>query len=267
MTASPRRPPTDDESGLEVPTPAAFYVHDDLSEEVQQQHGADSAAFRLTQQLLDLVRRDCDRVRVLTVAEQVDLLRHGEHIPFAVTIGIGLAGERVAQELHRRTGWFPAIRRVDLRREEDAPGQYRLASSDGRPLETQVDGLAGCASLAVVDDTVFSGLTMRSVLEALPPAVLGRTHAFCLRAVEESLQRIRSLCPISAGFRAPGRILKDVSFINASGLVKRVGIWRASQPPMAFFERPAWVRSWFPGYADEVVELCRRLNALLEPER
>jgi hypothetical protein len=106
---------------------------------------------------------------------------------------------------------------------------------------------------------------MHTILCALPPQVLRRTHAFCLRGVAESLTHIRALCPLSIGFAAPGRILEDVSFINATGLVLRVGIRRPEQPPMAFFERPEWLQAWFPGYAAEVLAVCQRLNALLEP--
>ena len=46
---------------------------------------------------------------------------------------------------------------------------------------------------------------MRTVLGALPKGLLERTHAFCLRCVAESLDSIRALCPISAGFAAPGK--------------------------------------------------------------
>jgi hypothetical protein len=27
-----------------------------------------------------------------------------------------------------------------------------------------------------------------------------------------------------------------------------------------------WMHAWFPGYADEVIILCQRLNAILEPD-
>jgi hypothetical protein len=57
-----------------------------------------------------------------------------------------------------------------------------------------------------------------------------------------------------------------VSFINATGLVLRVGIRRAGQAPLAFFERPSWMQAWFPGYAEEVMRLCSRLHTLLEPQ-
>jgi hypothetical protein len=118
----------------------------------------------------------------------------------------------------------------------------------------------------VVDDTVFSGLTMRTILLALPAEVRARTQAFCLRGVAASLTSIAALCSVAIGFTAPGRLLDEVSFINASGLVMRVGIRRSGQPPQAFFERLMWMQAWFPGYADEVIALCQRLNAILEPD-
>ena len=194
------------------------------------------------------------------------MIARGDHVPFALAVGIGRAGERVARQLHERTGWFPTIRRVDVTREEDGRGGYSLVSTTAEPLEVQVQGLEGVLSLAVVDDTVFSGLTMRTVLRAFPQGVLGRTHAFCLRCVAETITGMSTLCTISYGFAAPGRILEDVSFINASGLVTRVGIKRIGRTSLAFFERPAWVQARFPGYADEVIALCRRLNALLDQD-
>ncbi len=157
------------------------------------------------------------------------------------------------------------MRRLGLTREEDGRGGYRLVSTVPASLADQLQGIAECRTLAVVDDTIFSGLTMRSVLEVLSPDLLSRTHAFCLRGVADSIAAVAKLCPLTAGVVAPGRILEDVSFINASGLVRRVSIRPQGRPPLAFFERPEWIRAWFPGRDEEVVETCRRLNALLEP--
>ena len=249
-----------------APTPQAFYIHDDLSDDVRHTYGEHSVALQLTRELFTLVRRDPQRVIVLQLEDQITrLVAQGSHAPFAMTIGIGQAGERVVRQLHQRTGWFPVVRRVDVTREEDGQGGYNLVSLSPQPLAVQLQGLETCASLAVVDDTVFSGLTMRTILQALPPVVLARTHAFCLRGVAESRASIQALCPISMGFAAAGRILDEVSFINAAGLVRRISIRRAGQPALAFFDRPEWMRAWFPGYADEVMALCRRLHALLEP--
>lgn len=252
-----------------APTPRVFYIHDDLSDYVRRLHSADSPAWRLTQELFRVVRRaDPQRVMVLHVEDQIErLIAQGNHVPFALTLGIGRAGERVARQLHARTGWFPAVRRVDVTRQEDGRGGYVLVSTTATPLAGQLQGLEGAPALAIVDDTVFSGLTMGTVLRTIPRHVLARTHAFCLRGLAESVARLRAFCPLSIGFAAPGRILEEVSFINATGLVLRIGIRRQAQPPMAFFERPDWMRAWFPGYADQVIALCRQLNALLEPSR
>jgi hypothetical protein len=256
-----------DAEAYAAPTPRVFYIHDDLSEYVCRQQGEPSPAWQLTRELFALVRRDPRHVVVLTLESQIArLLAHGTYAPFALAIGIGRAGERVAQQLHARTGWFPKISRVDITREEDGHGGYNVVGTTGIPLAHQLPPLDAVSSLAVVDDTVFSGLTMRTVLLALPPEVRAHTQAFCLRGVATSLASITALCPIAIGFAAPGRLLDEVSFINASGLVMRVGIRHPDQPPQAFFERPIWMQAWFPGYADEVIALCQRLNAILEPD-
>src|SRR3989454_1029407 len=251
------------------PTPRRLYVHDDLSDHVARRCGAGSPAALLARDLLAAVALEAERVRLLTLGEQVErVVAQGAHAPFAIAIGVGSAGRRVAEALHERAGWFPRIRRVGLTREEDGRGGYHLISTETAELAAQlarIDPLADGASLAVVDDTVFSGLTMRSVLEALPAATRARTRAFCLRGVAESIAAVAALCPITAGVAAPGRLLEDVSFINASGLVRRIAIRRRGQPPLAFFERPEWIRAWFPAAHAEVLTLCRRLNALLEP--
>lgn len=247
-----------------TPTPRTLYVHDDLSAELRA-HGESSAAWRLGQALFGLLRREPDRVVVLTLARQLDaLIARGRHAPFEVTVGLGAAGARVAAQIHDRTGWFPSIHRVEVWREEDGAGDYRLAGP--APLETQLQSLPAVASLAVVDDTVFSGLTMRAVLAALPPVLRARTHGFCLRAVAESLPDVARLAPVTAGFTAPGRMLADISFINASGLVHRGAIRRAHAPALAFFERAEWMAAWFPDYHPDVIALCRELNAILDRE-
>jgi pyrimidine operon attenuation protein/uracil phosphoribosyltransferase len=225
-----------------TPVPRTLYVHDDLSDELSAL-GGDSQSGRLGQALFALLRRDSPRVVILTLAEQIEgLVARGQHAPFATAAGIGGAGVRVAEAVHARTGWFPSIHRVDLWREEDEDGGYVL--SGPQPLTSQLDALTDGDSIAVVDDTIFSGLTMRTVLAALPRP--RRLHAFCLRAVAESLPRVADFAPVTAGFSAPGRILDDVSFINASGLVKRGAIRRTGRPPLAFYERAEWMAAWFP---------------------
>jgi hypothetical protein len=249
------------------PTPRRLYVHDDLTDEVRRRAGVHSRAAAVARELLDLLRGDRDRVVVLTLDDQLDrVVRQGPFAPFDLAIGVGRAGERVAEQLHIRTGWFPRVRRFDITREEDGRGGYALVSAGVGSLAGQLAGLDGYWSLAVVDDTIFSGLTMRGTLGLLPAALRAHTRVFCLRGVAETLAALAELCPVIAGVAAPGRRLDEVSFINATGLVLRLSIRRRGQPPLAFFDRPEWLRSWFPGYDQEVLDVCRRLNALLETQ-
>lgn len=246
-----------------LPTPRRLYVHDDLTDDLRARFGNDSPVVRRAADLLNVLTRS--GVRLITLDEQLTALlaRGSSHAPFALALAIGRAGEAVARQLDARTGWFPTIRQLGLTREEDEQGNYALVSTTGEPLSAQLGDLQAVASVAVVDDTVYSGLTMGSVLAALPGEVRARTRAFCLRAVAESLEQIRKLCPIDAGFVADGRRDEDVSFINASGLVMRGAIRRAGRAPLAFYERPDWIHAWFPGDGHEVIVRCRELRALL----
>jgi hypothetical protein len=246
-----------------TPTPRTLYVHDDLTAETRDRHGEGSEALQAVRALFDLLRRDADRIRILTLDEQLTALTRGHHAPFAVAVGIGRAGERVARQVHARTGWFPTVERVELTREERGDG-YALSTLGQPPLDVQLARVADAASVAVVDDTVFSGLTMLAVLGALAPGARSRAHAFCLRAVGESLARVAKLCPAEAGFVAHGRLLEDVSFINASGLVRRGAIRRAGRTPLAFYERPEWMRAWFLKDADEATARCAALADRLD---
>jgi hypothetical protein len=255
-----------DDGAPAAPVPRRLYIHDDLTDDVSARHGAGSPAVALAQELMALVCRDAGRVTVLTLPAQLDaLVAGGRFAPFALALGIGHAGCRVASQVHARTGWFPRIAMVDLTREENGDG-YAVVSLSGTPLAAQLEGAGAAASLAIVDDTIFSGLTMRTLLEALSPAARGRAHAFCLRGVADSVAALQRLCPVSAGFTAAGRLLDEVSLINASGLVRRGAIRRAGHPPLAFYERPAWLRAWFPRDAEAIIDRCRRLNAWLEPD-
>ena len=246
----------------DTPTPTRLYVHDDLTDAVRATDEPPIVA--LAEALLTAMRRE-PHVTILTEAQQVEgvLATAGHHEPFARAIGIGRAGERVARLLHARTGWFPSIARVDVAREEDGRGGYVLAGP--RPLADQVAALPSAQGrVALIDDTIFSGFTLRSVLEALPRTAREDAHVFCLRAVAESLRAFAGTGGVVAGFAAPGRMLDDVSFINASGLVRRGAIRRVGAPPLAFFEREAWMRAWFPRHAGEITALCARLTAALE---
>jgi hypothetical protein len=253
-----------DRDVLAAPTPRTLYVHDDLTGEVARGHGAGSPAARLAEELIRALRDAGRHVVVIDLEHQLaGLLGQGPRPPFGVAVGIGAAGERVALELHTRAGWFPVVRRIEIAREEDGRGSYTLNTLGAGPLERQLEPIRSADSIAIVDDTVFSGFTMRAVLDALPAGVLARTHVFCLRAVSETLAGLSARCPVTAGFAVPGRLLEEVSFINASGLVTRGAIRRAGRPSLAFWERSEWMRAWFGAHADDITARCRALQGLL----
>ena len=76
---------------------------------------------------------------------------------------------------------------MDITRVEDGRGEYFLRGKDGRSWKNPLRGMVVEGSIAVVDDTVFSGLTMRSLLDALLSRMRPRVRAFCLRGVTESI--------------------------------------------------------------------------------
>src|SRR5262249_56192002 len=84
-------------------------------------------------ELLDVGRGEA-RVRVLPLEARVAaVVAQGQHEPFAITVGIAAAGEAVAYALHPRTGWFPTIHRIEVAREENAAGNYDLATGSAPP--------------------------------------------------------------------------------------------------------------------------------------
>ena len=104
-----------------------------------------------------------------------------------------------------------------------------LVTTSDFPLDEQLRGKEMFESVAVVDDPLFSALTVSTGLETMPPNLLRRVHVFCLQGRDDTQANVSEFCPVTLGFAASGYIdsgliLEGVSFINASGLVIRPGI-------------------------------------------
>jgi len=133
-----------DGAGYAQPTPRRLYVHDDLTGEVD----AGSPAATLARDLLALLARDATRVRILTLGEQVErVVAQGPHAPFALALGIGAAGQRVAEALHALLTWEQQ-RRLD----ELAPTHLVVPSGSRIPIEYLADA---APSLSVRLQEVF----------------------------------------------------------------------------------------------------------------
>ena len=84
---------------------------------MRNRFGDDSEALQLVQALFETAQRDSEHVRVFLTEDQIEsLASQGHHSPFYLALGIGTAGERVALQLHARTGWVPDILRLDIAR-------------------------------------------------------------------------------------------------------------------------------------------------------
>ncbi len=235
------------------------YVYDDLPY-VRRAAAGNPAVLALLERL-ELALRAQPNVRLIEVAEQIDrLARTPVTGQFMLALAIGDAGARVARALHERTGWFPAIEVVPITRIEVGPGEYRIP--DNAALAKRLGGFKGRPP-AIVDDTIYSGLTLAWLLDRLPAASVHGAEVFCLQAMAAALGAIRSRCAVHAGFEMQGEPERDVTIIKASHLFEPGAIRRANQPDLAFFERSEWMKNWFPFDGGGITGLCRQLWALL----
>ena len=240
--------------------PLRVYVYDDLP--YVRRAAAGKPAILSLLDRLELALRAQPNVELIEVAEQIDRLsRTAVFGPFVLALAIGDAGARVARALHERTGWFPAIEAVPVTRIEVAPGEYRIPDNDA--LALRLEGITGQPP-AIVDDTIYSGLTVAWLLDRLPAASLKGAEVFCLQAMATALPALRSRCAVHAGFEMQGEPEQDVTIIKASHLFERGAIRRANQPDLAFFERGEWMSDWFPFDDGTITRLCRQLWALTE---
>ena len=276
MVGPSRMPPAEASRGADEPdrgayaqpTPRLLYVHDDLSDEVAERLGPASPAAALTRSLFALLKRDPRGSWSSRWPSRSSVSSPWVGMPHSILPSASAEPASAWPGAPREDRLVPARPPPRLTREEDGRGNYNLVSTVPATLAAQLagglKGFPASASLAVVDDTVFSGLTLRSVLETCRPVVLPRTHGF-LPSRRLGFDRCRR--EALPGHRRRGRGGTHAGgrdFINASGLVLRVGIRRRARPPLAFFERPQWIRAWFPGRDREVIAACRRLNALLD---
>jgi hypothetical protein len=137
-----------------------------------------------------------ENVVMRTLDELVALFPAIDRGPFGSTIGIGESGTRVAEAMNNKTGLFPHIRPVPLRRVFPNGGEPVVTVLDGRPIQEHLVGLK--PDLAIIDDTLWSGRTLITLLDALPPAVAKDAQVYCLQAAESGLRNIRARCRVTA---------------------------------------------------------------------
>lgn len=202
--------------------------------------------------------RENSNVCFIDVNQQINRLAQKTPHTFEITLGIGSSGYKVAQLLNKQTGMFPDIKMLSITRKEISKGMYKIVSSPS--LAAQLEHASG-KSLALVDDTIYSGQTLEYILKKLPLYQRMKTQILCLQAVQETSTTLRAYCPVLVGFEISGKIEKEVTIIKFSGLFEK-GAIRSTQGELAFYQREEWMRSWFPHNSDLIIVLCRQLSAL-----
>ncbi len=237
--------------------PFHLFVYNDLP--YSREHASGDASVVALLDRLEQALRDQPNVSLIDIADQIEKLAEAPVArSFAMTIAIGEAGARIARRLHQRTGWFPAIETIPVTRVEAGPGDYRIP--DNPTVEQRLRNLSA-VPLAIVDDTLYSGLTLSWVLDRLPNSVLPATEVFFLQAMADAMPVLRARCTVHVGLIMPGVPEKDVSIIKASHLFEAGAIRRTAGRDLAFFERPEWLHRWFPQGVAAITALCMELAA------
>ncbi len=181
---------------------------------------------------------------------------------FPLTFGLGKAGESLAARLHHSTKLFPRIFRLEITRIETSENQYRFAGDFAATL--QQFGIAADDPVAIVDDTVYSGGTVKSILECWPEQWRPKLSLFCLQGIAESLDQLANKMLIYCAHSIVGIPEKEVSIIRLSGLFLPGSIRLENGQELAFWQRPEWMQAWFPTNATDITQYCSQL--LLDPQ-
>jgi len=247
-----------------IPTPALLYVHDNLTPLVRERFGVASRAYDTAQRFLAEIARE-PHVKIGTLEKEIASLTDAvTPEPFDVAFGFGRKGEEIARILHGRWGAFPRICLLDITRVENGDGTYVLVSRSGRTIGEQVAAGGAFRSCALVDDVLYTGFTVRSVLRHLPRERIGRCALFFTRGIGESKAQFEDDgCTAHVGISLPGVIEKDVSTISVLNLVTE-GAIRTRERNLRYTDRPEWIEAWFPHRSDRIVELADRVTELLK---
>ncbi len=184
------------------------------------------------------------------------------HKPFDIAFAIGSSGYLVAKRLHFETNWFPNISLLPIKRNEVQENEYVIYSRFKNKISHAIRKKV--SSIAIIDDTLYSGLTVRTVLENIPDRFVPQINLFFLHALEDGLASIANIQSVNAGLFIPGKREIDVSIIRASGLFYKGAIRRLKKSSQAFYQRPQWMQRWFPVNFQEIISISRKISFLLE---
>jgi hypothetical protein len=178
--------------------------------------------------------------------------------PFPLAFGLGAAGERLAHRLHQKNKLSDQIVRLDISRIELRENAYEFAGDFANELRRH--GLAADDPVALVDDTVYTGGTVERIRRAWPRQWQPQISLFCLQGIASSLDRLAEKITVRCAYPIAGVPEKEVSIIRLSGLFQPGSIRLKNGRELAFYQRPRWMRAWFPTNYASVTRYCAQLS-------
>src|ERR1051326_6808597 len=183
------------------------YIYDDLPE--SGRYG------RLLSQLVRQLKRN----RVIFINPSKEIQKYSRTPSakklklFDLALGVGKGGFSIARQINKRLKIFPKLEYIKIHRTEVSPGRYMVKNFDPKYFKN-----LKCASLAIVEDTIYSGLTLGRILKSLPKPLLKNTHVFCLQGIKSSINKLERQCKVSAMVKIKGKKDREVTIIKLSGL-------------------------------------------------
>ncbi len=247
---------------IKLPTPKLLYVHDNLTPFVKTRFGKNSLEYETAQLFIKHIEVQ-PHTKVGNLEEELaGLISQSTPEPFDITFGFGHKGEEIAQLLHGRWSAFPNIQRLDITRiEKENDNGHILVSKTNESIEDQIAKADDFDSIALVDDVLFTGFTMHSVMELLD--LEGKDcHLFFTRGIEETKEEFEKMgCKVHLGVSLPGKIEVDSSTISIMNLITE-GAIRTPTGDLSYCDRSEWMEAWFPDRADTIKYLCQALTTM-----
>ena len=196
---------------------------------------------------------------VLTnIREQIVEICSKSYQPFDIAIAVGDSGERVANLINEKTNWFPNLTTFNIAREESSKGRYFIPNTYLDPIKVFfID--KKISRIAIIDDTLYSGLTIQAIINCIPIKLQKNIDIFLLQGLSITLEKLDKEYEFNIALKIDGIPEKEVTIIKASGLFMRGAIRISNSISLAFFEREEWMRIWFPKNWKEIIEICKKL--------
>lgn len=201
-------------------------------------------------------------VVITDIKRQIEkIATNRSYSPFDVTIAIGNAGTRVANLIHKKANIFPNIVSFKISRYELPNGKFEISEKDLSPL-LKYFKKNNFSKISIVDDTLYSGLTLKSVINCIPKMQRKDINIFLLQGLSSSIANFRSKYNVNVALEISGIPEIDVTIIKASGLFTKGAIRPENTTPLAFFQREKWMREWFPNNWKGIIKLCQKIEKI-----